>query len=293
METVLNDLSLRSTNNDMGHWNVFIKFYELIEFLRRFGYSKVLCEKNVHNSEICGIRIADSFLISFQDKIVSERRKLIASLYQNVFSKQLDFADDFKPFRIEANGLESKSLAKAVYDALPAVSFTFDDCYASTPLYGSLHGVTKTCANLYASDQNGLLASLVPLKDCKKLNPERNPLWNKKMTEAYLGSFQPRTSFLDANEKMAYIREHCTQVALLNGWVVQKDLSKLNSSAGQKRIIFYSDAFLHQNTYLSIDWEHPDLRFEMCDKRGNHLGELQVKTGKMGEPDFGHNIKVH
>ncbi|MFN0200521.1 MAG: hypothetical protein ACKVTZ_03325 [Bacteroidia bacterium] len=79
-----------------------------------------------------------------------------------------------------------------------------------------------------------------------------------------------------------------TQVALLNGWLIDKEICKLNHN----RLIFKS---LDDKMYLSLDYSHA--AFEVCDVNGVQQGEWEFtgkkKEGKDKKDKTGkHDIKV-
>lgn len=127
-----------------------------------------------------------------------------------------------------------------------------------------------------------------------KKKAEEDPLWNRALTVAYLDkvSCKDDLRFSTTEEKQAYLIEHGTMIARLNGWEEHKKLSAKNSSGGRIRKIFYSKEFRHKNTYLCIDLEHPDLRFELCNHKGKHLGEYKHTGEQTGGASSDHNIEV-
>jgi len=67
----------------------------------------------------------------------------------------------------------------------------------------------------------------------------------------------------------------------------------MNSTATKKRVVFDSERLFTGYTisYLSIDLEGPDLCFELCDKHGYHLGEVD-RNGVVSAPEQHHNLIV-
>lgn len=132
-------------------------------------------------------------------------------------------------------------------------------------------------------------------KSTRKKNAEQNPMWNFPMVEKYLkqaGAGEVVT-FQSAEEKQAYLIKFGTMIALLNGWKYHQKISALNSRKNALRYIFYSANFRQQDTYLSIDLEHTDIRFEWCDHDGCHLREIKHDGTITDEsPHRSHNIKV-
>lgn len=71
---------------------------------------------------------------------------------------------------------------------------------------------------------------------------------------------------LNPNERVAKILEKAKEVAKANGWE-KTDLSAKNGG----RTIYFDRA---KKQYYAVDRQHG--RFELCNKRGKHLGELKM-----------------
>lgn len=292
METVLNDLSLLSANNTREHWDVFCQFYELTKFMASYGYTKIRCSKTLSNSYICGIKVADSLNLSEEDQPTNSRKQLISELYNDVFDHTLEEDAEIPKFVLDDNKQKSYFLSFAAINTLPFISFSFEDVYKKSQLSGKIGSKSYKCSNFFSKSQENIENCLLPFNFCKKIKPIDNPLWNRDMPDAYLKSINKTVSFKNNEVKMAYIIAHCAHIAKLNGWSYRSDLSAKNTTKKKKRVIFYSQYFKQQNAYLSIDMEHPDLRFELCDKRGHHVGEVKSVDGSIGDREAQHDIKL-
>ena len=99
---------------------------------------------------------------------------------------------------------------------------------------------------------------------------------------------------LSPGELMPLLEKAGTAIAECNGWVYDERVTKKNNSSRKHRVIFKSGHFKRKNSYLSIDFEHPDGRFELLDKYGCHLGERFFRDGSDtgAEISSSHNIEV-
>jgi hypothetical protein len=97
--------------------------------------------------------------------------------------------------------------------------------------------------------------------------------------------FEQDISKLPAGERVAQIRIKADEVAKDAGLVRAKNIESLNSG---RRI--YQDP--KTKMYYSVDTQHG--RFELLDKRGKHLGEVDMDLNFKGKTDNsgGHDIKI-
>lgn len=298
MDIILNDLSLHSTYNTSEAWECFIQFYNLIKFLQENGCAKVLCRKDIQNESICGLKVLD-YLHKVkrpqQCTIDSSREDFIYSIYFDYLSRSLEAKDDADYFSLNRDDEDkSTSVALAINNEEPVISIPFEPVFQINPLQGYKNSSQKVeCTNLYDKDQKDLLSFiLVPAKEQKKIDPKEKPIWNLGPTTKYIGTIKTPKSFKDVGEQRAFIMKHCSRIAELNGWEYNKRVSDKNSSNEKLRKIYRSIGFKNENCYLSVDFEHPDLRFELCDKNGKHIGEVETRTRHIGKPETGHDISV-
>jgi hypothetical protein len=230
-----------------------------------------------------------------QCTIDNSKKTFVHSIYVNYLSRilELDNAADYFSLNRDDND-KSTSVAFAINHEYPVASVPLDPVFKVNPLKGYKNNIQKVeCVNFYDKDQEDLLSFiLVPAKEQKKIDAKKHPIWNCEPTEKYLNKIKTLEPSATVQERTAFIKEHCTRIAELNGWKFDKTITDKNRTDGRLRKIYRSTGFKHENCYLSIDFEHPDLRFELCDKNGKHLGEVEARTGEIGKPENGHDIKV-
>jgi hypothetical protein len=112
-----------------------------------------------------------------------------------------------------------------------------------------------------------------------------------------VGNGIKNTYSLEKRSMTIYLKEryitYGRKVAELNGWIYNHRVSAMNSTDKKRRIVFDSRRLFtgYKTTYLSIDMEGPDLCFELCDRHGYHLGEVD-RYGNVSNPEQHHNLKV-
>ena len=90
---------------------------------------------------------------------------------------------------------------------------------------------------------------------------------------------------LDIPERIPIFKDVGEQMASKSGWTKNTSLMKKNKG---RTIYTDKDSGLH----YSLDTQHG--RFEVLDKKGNHMGEIDFtgKKKKGRDPSGGHDIKV-
>ena len=131
-------------------------------------------------------------------------------------------------------------------------------------------------------------------RECRQKNPEVEPVWNLEKTGNIMNSYGFPLATLSPGELMPLLEKAGTAIAECNGWVYDERVTKKNNSSRKHRVIFKSGHFKRKNSYLSIDFEHPDGCFELLDKYGCHLGERFFRDGSNtgAEISSSHNIEV-
>ena len=89
---------------------------------------------------------------------------------------------------------------------------------------------------------------------------------------------------------VATTRTMARQVATNNGWKYDTRISNINSSSEKIRDI-YRAGDGKQTMFLSVDVEKYGC-FEVCDFRGEHLGEFNFSGKRTQNATAGHNIKI-
>ena len=189
----------------------------------------------------------------------------------------------------------SSSVGEAAESGSPVISITFDNHYAKEKLDGWLKSAGKDASpasvnNLFSGSAKNL-NFITDLTQCRQINPQEKPLWNQAIVKEMLVG----VDFISGakEEKRERFISYGRKVAELNGWIYNSRVSALNSTDKKKRIVFDSERLFtgYAISYLCIDLEGPDLCFELCDRRGYHLGEVD-RYGKVSEPKQHHNLKV-
>ena len=96
--------------------------------------------------------------------------------------------------------------------------------------------------------------------------------------------FEKSIQNLSPSERVATVKEKAKQIAQEAGLVKDSRASKINGRD------IYKD--LNTGKYYSVDTQHG--RFELLDKRGNHLGEMNFDFNftKPADTSGKHNVKV-
>lgn len=270
MELLLNEQSYRCDGKLCEHWEAISCFGILADRLKEYGVDKIVCPQGYKSLPVGGVAWKDCYLR--MEELNDDQRMEIITLMDSTLR-----------------------------EARPVVSFTFRETDKRDTIEGFLRGGTgkkaqkATVKNLYRAENGQTAVCLTSFKECKRKNAEKEPLWNQEMVTRYLARIGHEDSrhSTTTEEKQAYLIEHATQIALMNGWCLHTRLSRINSSSTQKRVIFYSKAFKNTATYLCIDLEHEDIRFEVCDYAGRHLKEIK-HNGQTTDatPQRNHNITV-
>ena len=299
MDLYLNDWSFSCSGELRQQWEVITKFCDLVRHLRDYGIDKIIFPKDYRLINLGNFQWKDCYL--YPDKLSKDQCNELISLMDTSIRKPNDNEIDVNIVFSDTETFAQSSLFLGnAHDLdLPVVSFTFKNEFKNNLISGFLKknanqkGNKADVKNLFDSSLIDI-HSLVSFKPCKKIDPEKNPMWNQEYTQRYLKSIghQPDRKSSDSNEKRAYLIKHGTIIAELNGWKLHEKLSKKNSKKGSKRVIFYSKEFRYKVTYLCIDLEHEDFHFELCDCMGYHLKEIDHTGKQTSEPSEHHNIDV-
>lgn len=300
MELYLNERSFVCPGSLGDRWESVTRFTDLLRELKAFGVEKIVCPRGYKRKALGGVTLASCYPPS--ELLTPDRRNELITLMDSSLREakpgepgvEYEFSTcaDFKEV--------SFVLGYACATDLPVVSLTFDAAFEEDLFDGYFRedgkrAVKVAVRNVYQKTE-GLPLNLVPFsKELKRRKAEQEPMWNVEMVSAYLKrtDYSPRKRFKTAEEKQAYLIEHGTFIARLNGWAYHSRISALNSKKGVLRYIFYSAKFRSADTYLSIDLEHEDIRFELCDYDGCHLREIRWDgTVTDDVPKKNHNITV-
>ena len=291
MTIYLNDLSLCGGNGLLADWDKFKAFSELIDELIRVGQVSLVAPKDLWQKPLGGIDVPSKAQAE-GTPIPADQGLFVHQVYRKFKPKTEGeplFSED------EDMAMCSSSVGEAAENNAPVISITFDDRYAKEKLDGWLKSAGKDARpasvnNLFSgSDKN--LRFITDLTLCRQINPQEKPLWNLDVVKEVLSG----VDFISGSkeEKRERFIRYGRKVAEFNGWLFNRRVSALNSTATQKRIVFDSERLFTGSaiSYLCIDLEGPDLCFELCDKHGYHLGEVD-RDGKVSDPERHHNLKV-
>ena len=120
-------------------------------------------------------------------------------------------------------------------------------------------------------------------------HPELDSLFSVTGTEK-TNVWDTATVPSDRKEMIATTRTMARQVATNNGWKYDTRISNNNSSSEKIRDI-YRAGDGKQTMFLSVDVEKYGC-FEVCDFRGEHLGEFNFSGKRTQDATAGHNIKI-
>lgn len=114
---------------------------------------------------------------------------------------------------------------------------------------------------------------------------------SNKLVENDWNKFREELRHLSSPEKNAKIEEIAKNVAEINGYTYDQEVSAYNKTKNKLRSIYAAGSSRHK-IYLSTDFETG--AFEVCDHKGQHLGEYSFRGDQTKEADNSgqHNIKL-
>ena len=291
MTIYLNDLSLTGGNGLLEDWDKFKAFNELIDELIRIGQVSIVAPKDLWSKPLGGADVA-SKTMNDGTSLVGDQGNFVHQVY-----RKFKLKTQGEPFFSEDKDMTvvSSSVGKAAECKAPVISITFDSRFAKEKLKGWLRSVGKdaieTGINNIFSGSTQNLTYITDLNQCRMINPQKNPLWNQSVVQEILKG----VDFISGSkeEKREKFIFYGRKVAEFNGWIHNKRVSALNTTSKKKRIVFDSQRLFtgYAISYLCIDLEGPDLCFELCDKHGNHLGEVD-RYSVISTPEQHHNLEV-
>lgn len=293
MKIVLNDLSFPIRRKAWNVGKTLDAFLELVDELRKIGAEKVKIPSNFYSETFYGFPISNIFIPSPGFK---ERRTIILGLLDMVDAIDNDFNDEFSLKNTFSE--QSIALAYSSINSLPSLSFPFEERFRVDSLKGFIgdkesHNEAKIELNIY-DDREDNYRNLSPYLIPEDANPLVSPLWNKDAATTYMEKVDYAAIIKGvSHEEQRYFMMKCGKaIAEMNGWSYSSSLSSRNSDSNKKRIVFKSTDFKNQYAYLCIDLRHPDLHFELCGRRGEHLGEYSWNGDKLHDSQSGHSIDV-
>jgi len=290
MTIYLNDLSL-TEGNLLEDWEKFKAFNELVDELIRIGQVSLVAPKDLWKKSLGGVDVP-SKTTSDGVRLPDDQGNFVHQVYRKFRTKSQGeplFSED------KDMAVISSSVGMAAVCGAPVISITFDERYAKERLEGWLKvagqdAVESGVNNLFSGSEKNL-TFITDLTQCRFKNPQEEPLWNQDVVREVLKDVV-FVSGSKEEKKERYIT-YGRKVAELNGWIYNHRVSAMNSTDKKRRIVFDSRRLFtgYKTTYLSIDMEGPDLCFELCDRHGYHLGEVD-RFGKISYPEQHHNLIV-
>lgn len=291
MTIYLNDLSLTG-GKLLEDWDKFKAFNELIDELIRIGQVALVAPRDLWNKPLGGVDVSSKSMID-GTPLPNDQGNFIHQVY-----RKFKLKTQGEPLFSETKDMAviSSSVGVAAVCEAPVISITFDDSYVKEKLKGWLKlaekkEVIEAGVNNIFSGSAKNLTYITDLTQCRLKNPQEEPLWNQNVVQEVLKGVDFINGSKEEKKKLYISYGH--KVAQLNGWIYNHRLSKMNSTDKKMRIVFDSRRLFtgYKISYLSIDLEGPDLCFELCDRHGCHLGEVD-RYGVVSEPKQHHNLKV-
>ena len=292
----LNDWSMQGGGSLTSQWSKVERWYEISTFLSStYGIAKVGVPHDFRSRKLCDYVLSDSY-IPDNSLLPAEKRQLLLAILDSHIQKA-DYNDSTTRVVNDEN-IESSCIGRAYEQKACVLSFTFDEKNENATISGTIKldgGKEQGCTvhNLY--DKNSVIIDyLVPCSISRQYKAIENPMWNQDMMKAYcekIGHTANRKS-ATTGEKISYLRTHGGILAVMNGWIVDENKTKLNQNKDHQRLIFRSAHFKDDNCYLSIDFEKEDFHYELLDHRGKHIKEINWHGNQTGGKDPTHNILI-
>lgn len=292
----LNDWSMEGNGDLVSQWTKVERWCRLMKSLSStYGITKIGVPHDFKKRRLCGYVLSNCF-VSDNFELPVEKRNLLLVM-MNSYVEKADY-DDTTSRIVDAEKGESLCVGRAYDQKASVVSFTFDERYGAATVSGTISGGRRdgegcTVRNLY-DEECVKIEYLVPCSVSKCYDAIDNPMWNQEMMKAYcqeIGHTADRKS-ATTGEKISYLRLHGKNLAVMNGWIVDENKTKLNQDESHQRLIFRSVNFHKDDCYLSIDFEKEDFHFELLDHRGRHLKEIDWHGNQTGAADSKHNIRM-
>ena len=115
----------------------------------------------------------------------------------------------------------------------------------------------------------------------ERWKPNEKPIWNEHTTSLLKQNAFPQ-SLKGIRDKIEKLEVVGSIIAEMNGWIFVREITAKNKNAEQLRTIFRSRNN-GKALYLSIDFKNPGGRFELCDYKGKHIGEIKFLDGEFTE----------
>ena len=292
MEVYLNDLSFYIDTDLMSDWDKIVKFKELLDDLRSIGVS-IIAPSNVWSIPVGGYNLTTKEMSS-GGKVPNEHHLFLQQIFK-IFNSNATGEPVFSETKDMA--LSSPSVGKAVVEGSLVISLLLDAKYKVEEVTGWLKKVgcdpcSESVRNLYDKNERKNFIFLTDLSKCRTKDPVKDPMWNVEVSRRIIQD--EKFIELPSDERMQKLIHFGRIIAEVNGWRYNKQISDLNTNREHKRFIFDSTSNFtgYRTAYISIDLEGPEVCYELCNNKGNHLGEISW-DGKRKEAKSNHGIKAN
>lgn len=225
-----------------------------------------------------------------------------------LFSFDEDIADAFDGSDFKVNGRRATGFHVAFLKKSIAVSFLTEELWGITELaasYDYLQSVNNEilCENVMVKNASlvghwethwdYIYEQLIRAQISLNWNPMQEYLPNRVQTNELLSieDFYDNLSRFQAGDRISRIRRIGKQVAELNFYKFNKEVSRRNRNDARLRDIYESRNSSGNKVFLSVDFEKG--AFEVCDFRGSHLCEILFDGTLNGGPQDDHSIIVN
>lgn len=293
MTIYINDLSFEGGKGLIADWEKVKEFDSLLRALLSISSVTILAPKNIWDIPIGGFDVKRKQMTDG-----SKVGTVYGSFLGDIFKKFKPTIEDGYFFSMDKKMTKySSSVGMAVIEGRPVVSITFDDCFKVEELKGwfkdqvEAKPTQESVLNLFEGVDKSRFVCLTDVSVCLLKNPINEPMWNREVSEQILKGQD--LIHLSSAERLEKLRYFGALVAEANGWTFNKSISRLNKTDGHLRFIYDShrNYTAYETAYLCIDLEGPDVCFELCDKSGNHLGQISWDN-KRKPAKADHGIKV-
>lgn len=292
MDVYVNDLSFYCNNDIRTEINKIKIFNNLLnELASKFNVS-ILAPKNIWSIPICGFNVTTK-TNSNDTYISNEYHRFLLEIYRKFIPR----TEGVPIFSLDKEMKKSSSsIGKAVEDEKLVVSLTFEAQFKDDTILGWLQSNDSQLRevgvdNLYDKDKTKNFVYLADLSKCRKNNPLDTPMWNIDLSKRILQGIDFIKISQDQRKSLLIL--YGKKIAEINGWTYNDRLSKLNTTKEHQRFIFDSGTNFtnYPKVYLSIDLEGPEVCYELCGKKGQHIGERSWDGKEKPEKD-NHGIRL-
>ncbi|NCU04699.1 MAG: hypothetical protein GXC73_12000 [Chitinophagaceae bacterium] len=305
MKFYVNDFSYNPGNLAANHRDLMEYFVDVCERAKTFKYEQLFMSDDFKVREIVAGLSFNSFILATQptDNLRIRLRSILANQIKKIASDDPDESIQYVYWK----EIESEFFKKAYNQNAPVASFRtdieFDNSVFVVNSQTLMEDGSQTTTNgdifnlshsLHFQFHNAFLTakSIAQAIIDSRWNALKEPLRFAARINQYLADIEYYEKLKgkgDTNFKRALFFNTGTEIAEMNGWTHDVRLSRINSTPGKKRKVFFARS---PTAYLSIDFMHG--AFELHDRNGIHIGEYNFEGVDLNSTynDSSHNIKV-